>query len=450
MTGAICGGLLLRPGDRTRAHWVKALAVENPAYLAWLRHGKGPQPPRQVHPVTTQDAGPWAGGAVVPRYAPGIAQADTVDRTTCEAAEALTFRGDLRPYQQQAVEAAVEAGRGVVVAPTGAGKTVIGCGIIAAHDTRALILVHSRDLAEQWVDRVRQFLGVEAGLVGYGKRRKGEAGDEARVVVASLQTLARRSWHELHAWGAPFGVVIQDEAHHAPARTFCGVLAGLRGRHRYGLTATPEREDGLTPWMGASLGPTVAQVDHRVLESAGRVLRPEIRSWYAPEVDLDDMEAHERARALAEDATRNGGIATEARLLVGRGHVVLALVQLVDHAHDLAELLVEAGLDAVALVGDVKPRDRAAILDRMRAGRVDVVVATSLADEGLDVPRVSAVMLTAPTRNVGRTLQRIGRALRPHDDAPDPVVVDVVDAWGPYRGYAQARRGEYRRRGWIS
>jgi superfamily II DNA or RNA helicase len=51
---------------------------------------------------------------------------------------------------------------------------------------------------------------------------------------------------------------------------------------------------------------------------------------------------------------------------------------------------------------------------------------------------------------VGRTLQRIGRALRPHDDAPDPVVVDVVDAWGPYRGYAQARRGEYRRRGWIS
>tara|TARA_Y100000114_G_scaffold14231_2_gene11597 strand:+ start:2277 stop:3620 length:1344 start_codon:yes stop_codon:yes gene_type:complete len=447
MTGAICGGLLLRPGDRTRARWVKALSVPNPAYLAWLRYPRGQQPAQRVHPVRTQDGGPWKGGAIVPRYAPGIEEADAVDRMTCPEAEPLAFRGDLRPYQQQAVEAAVEAGRGVIVAPTGAGKTVIGCGLIAAHDTPALILVHSRDLADQWVERVRQFLGVEAQVVGYGRKLPDEVG---RVVVGSLQTLGRWEWHRLHKWGEAFGVVIQDEAHHAPARTFAGVLAGMRGRHRYGLTATPERADGLTPWMRASLGPTVAEVDHRVLESAGRVLRPEIRTWYAPAVDLDDMEPHERARALALDVARNLGITTEARLLVDRGHVVLALVQLVEHAHSLAEIMTEHGLHAVPLVGDMKPIERAAVLDHMRAGRVDVVVATSLADEGLDAPRVSAVMLTAPTQNVGRTLQRIGRALRPHDDAPDPVVVDVVDAWGPYRGYAQARRGEYRRRGWIS
>jgi superfamily II DNA or RNA helicase len=98
----------------------------------------------------------------------------------------------------------------------------------------------------------------------------------------------------------------------------------------------------------------------------------------------------------------------------------------------------------------MKPLERAAVLDHMRAGRLDVVVATSLADEGLDAPRVSAVMLTAPTRNIGRTLQRIGRALRPHEGAPDPVVVDVVDTWGPFRGYAQARRTAYVRHGWIS
>lgn len=447
MTGAICGGLLLRPDDPTRARWVRALSVANPAYLAWLRHGRGPQPPGEVHPVGTQDGGPWRGGAVVPRYAPGIEDADAVDRMTCPDAEALTLRGELRPYQRDAVERAVEAGRGVIVAPTGAGKTVIGCGLISAFDTPALILVHARVLADQWVERVEAFLGVEADVVGYGRKPPATVG---RVTVASLQTLARWSWHELHEWGAAFGLVLQDEAHHAPARTFCGVLGGLRGRHRYGLTATPSREDGLTPWMHATLGPTVAQVDHGELERAGRVLRPSIRTWYAPEVDLDGMEPHERARALADDEGRNAGIVTEARLLVGQGHVVLALVQLVEHAHALAAQLVEAGVDAVALVGEVKQGDREAILDRMRAGRVEVVVATSLADEGLDAPRVSAVMLTAPTRNIGRTLQRIGRALRPHKGAPDPVVVDVVDTWGPFRGYAQARHTAYVRHGWIS
>ncbi|MAL02707.1 MAG: helicase [Arenimonas sp.] len=447
MTGAICGGLLLRPNDRTRARWVRALAVDNPAYLAWLRHGKGQQPPRQVHPVGTQDGGPWRGGAVVPRYAPGMDEADAVDRTTCPTAEALTLRGELRPYQQQAVEQAVEAGRGVVVAPTGAGKTVIGCGLIAAHDTPALILVHARVLADQWVERIETFLGVEADVVGYGRKLPATVG---RVTVASLQTLARWSWHELHEWGAAFGLVIQDEAHHAPARTFCGVLGGLRGRHRYGLTATPSREDGLTPWMHATLGPTVAQVDHVALERAGRVLRPTIRTWHAPEVDLDGMEPHERAEALALCVPRNLGLTTEARLLVARGHVVLALVQLVEHAHSLAEIMAEHGLKSAPLVGDMKPLERAAVLDHMRAGRLDVVVATSLADEGLDAPRVSAVMLTAPTRNIGRTLQRIGRALRPHEGAPNPVVVDVVDTWGPFRGYAQARRTAYVRHGWIS
>lgn len=441
--GAICGGLLLRPRDSERAVWVRRLALPNPAWVAWKRHGKGKEPQQKVHPVLTQDGGPWKGGGIVPRFAPG---AHGVDRTVCPAGEPLTFKGELRDYQTEAVHAAVEAGRGLIVAPTGAGKTVIGCGLMAAHDTPALVLVHSRDLADQWVERIEQFLGVEATVVGYGKKWRADCG---RVAVASLQTLARRSWWEIHEWGAQFGLVMQDEAHHAPARTYLGVLAGLRGRHRYGLTATPGREDGLTPWMRWSIGPTVAQIDHRRLEAAGKVLRPEIRTWKAPDVDLEGMEAHERSDALASDDARNGGLCVEVRTLVGVGHVALVLVQRVAHAHTLSAMLTEQGIDAAAMVGEMKPRDRAAVLERLRAGTVQVVCATSLADEGLDAPRVSAVVLAAPSKNIGRTLQRIGRALRPAEGAPDPVVLDVVDSWGPFQGYARARRAEYRARGWM-
>lgn len=440
--GAICGGLLLRPEDSERARWVRRLRLPNPAHLAWLKHGKGPEPAREVHPIGRQDGGPWNGGAVVPRYAPSV---DGADRTTAPKATRLAFEGTLRDYQREAVEAATSVGHGVVVAPTGAGKTVIGCAIIAAHETAALILVHSRDLADQWVERVERFCGVRAELLGYGKTPS----EDARVVVASLQTLARWSWWDVHQWGERFGVVIQDEAHHAPARTYLGVLSGLRGRYRYGLTATPERADGLTPWMRWSLGPTVYEVDASRLEAAGAVLRPQIQTWRAPSVPVDGMASHERDRKLAEDESRNDGLVIQCRLLCNRGHVVLVLVKLVQHARTLAEMLREGGLDAAAMVGAMRSKERAEVLDRMRAGTVQVVVATSLADEGLDAPRLSAVVLAAPTRNIGRTLQRIGRALRPCEGAPAPVVVDVVDSFGPFQGYARRRRTVYRSRGWL-
>jgi superfamily II DNA or RNA helicase len=440
--GALCGGLLLRPEDPERARWVRRLRLPNPAHLAWLKHGKGPEPPREVHPLHRQDGGPWNGGAIVPRYAPG---AEGADRMTAPEAEPLSFEGELRPYQLEAVDAATGAGHGVVVAPTGAGKTVIGCAILARHATPALVLVHSRDLADQWVERIERFCGVRAELLGYGKRPS----EGARVVVASLQTLARWSWWDLHQWGERFGVVIQDEAHHAPARTYLGVLAGLRGRYRYGLTATPEREDGLTPWMLWTLGSVVYQVDAARLEQAGAVLRPTIRTWRAPDVPVNGMESHERDRALADDELRNEGLALQCRILCERGHVVLVLVRLVEHARNLSELLCGAGLDAAAMVGAMRSKERAEVLERMRDGSVQVVVATSLADEGLDAPRLSAVVLAAPTKNIGRTLQRIGRVLRPCEGAPAPVVVDVVDSFGPFQGYARQRQTVYRARGWL-
>ena len=421
---------------------MRRLRLPNPAHLAWLKHGKGPEPAREVHPLHRQDGGPWNGGAVVPRYAPG---AEGADRMTAPEAEPLSFEGKLRPYQLEAVDAATGAGHGVVVAPTGAGKTVIGCAILARHATPALVLVHSRDLADQWVERIERFCGVRAELLGYGRKPS----EEARVVVASLQTLARWSWWDLHRWGERFGVVIQDEAHHAPARTYLGVLAGLRGRYRYGLTATPEREDRLTPWMRWSLGPTVYEVDSGRLEAAGAVLRPTIQTWRAPDVPLDGMDSPCRDRTLAADAARNAGLVVQCRLLCDRRHVVLVLVKLVEHARTLAELLCAAGLDAAAMVGAMRSKERADVLDRMRAGTVQVVVATSLADEGLDAPRLSAVVLASPTRNIGRTLQRIGRALRPCEGAPSPVVVDVHDSFGPYQGYARQRRTVYRSRGWV-
>lgn len=421
---------------------MRELSLTNPAHVAYKRHGKGRPPPRTISACGVMDGGPWAGGVWVPREADGWGGAD---RTVMPEAEPVEFRWDLRDYQSPAVDAVVRAGGGGIVAPCGAGKTVMGCALVGRYDTPALILVHTRDLAAQWADRVRDSLGVEAEIVGYGKRTDGTSG---RVVVASLQTLARWGWWRVHQWGQRFGLVIADEAHHVPAATWGTVVAGLPARVRVWLSATPERPDGLHPILQWHMGPAVATIDPAVIEAAGKVLAPVVRLWRAPPVDLDGLESHERARALAESGARNLGLCIEAAGMVAAGRRVLLLTKLVDHCGALAARLRAMDVDAVALTGQTGKAERAETIDRMRAGTVQVVCATSLADEGLDAPRLDSCILAAPDGNVQKVEQRIGRVCRPHPDGLPPVVVDVVDDWGPYQGYARRRQGLYRGRGW--
>jgi superfamily II DNA or RNA helicase len=444
MKAARCGAMLLPPKSEGAARARRELSLPNPAHVAWLRHGKGREPDRALSACGVMDGGPWRGGVWAPREAPGWTGG--ADRTVMPEAEPLTFLWTLRDYQAPAVDAVVAAGGGGIIAPCGAGKTAMGCALMARWDTPTLVLVHTRDLAAQWVDRVRDSLGVEAEVVGYGKRSTGEHG---RVVVASLQTLARWGWWKVHQWGQRFGLVVADEAHHVPAATWGAVVAGLAARHRVWLSATPDRPDGLGPILRWHMGPAVVEIDPKRIEAAGKVLAPVVRMWSAPHVDLEGMESHERARALADDVARNGGLVTEARLLVAQGRRVLLLTKLVDHCGELARMLCDAGVDAVALTGQTPKRERAETIERMRAGAVEVVCATSLADEGLDAPRLDACILAAPEGNVDRVEQRIGRVCRPHPDGMPPLVIDVVDGWGPFQGYARRRRRLYESRGWL-
>jgi len=428
------------------------LSLPNPAFLAWEKHGKGPMPVGRITCATVQDGGPWTGGYIIPRHAPGVVGAD---RMAMPEAAPLTFTGEARDYQRAAIHAVLDTRLrdgsrgfgGMIQAPCGAGKTFMGCALMAELATPALVLVHTKDLADQWVDQVRRFLGVEAALIGYGKTI--DKYTPSRVTVASLQTLAKLSWWEMHQLGQQWGLVIADEVHHIPAQSFAQVIAGLPARWRVGLTATPNRVDGLTPWLGWIIGPTVARINPSVLERAGRVVAPTILRIDAPEIELDGLEAHERDREIAEDDARNELLVETCQSAVKAGRRVLVLVKLVDHAHLLAQMLRDAGLDSAALVGEVAKRERTETIDRMRAGTVEVVVATSLADEGLDAPRLDTCVLAVPSGHMGRVEQRIGRVCRPHPEAKTPLVVDVVDPWGPYQGYARRRMGLYRSRGWV-
>lgn len=208
---------------------------------------------------------PWGGGLMVPR---GIDLSDYgfihTNKTSFPKLrsddEVLRFKKGiaLRDYQEQGVKALVKHSEGVIVAPCGAGKTMMGIGSIIKYKTRAIILLHTRDLAQQWKSRIEAQLETESGSVPkvsmYGGNKRDDSG---QVVIATFQTLAKMRFDDLLEFGKQFGMCIVDEAHHVPAATFSAVMMGMPAKIRLALTATPDRPDGLGDIMYWHFGRTL-------------------------------------------------------------------------------------------------------------------------------------------------------------------------------------------------
>ncbi len=329
----------------------------------------------------------------------------------------------LRPYQERCVSAFIYRQQGLLLGPCGCGKTRMGVGAISRLRTPSIVLVASLDLAQQWIEQIREVLGCEAGLIGDGTY------DVRPITVALVQSLSRRSDAELDVLLGQFGLLIIDEAHHTPAETVGRIVDRSPAKYRLGLTATPDREDGLGPMLGWYVGPIVAEVSHEELIACGALIAPELVTVptdfsfvYRGPNDyaalLDALEANEARNQLIVDTIEDE---------VRDGHSCLALSGRVAHCKHIADALIARGVIAIAMTGALSKKRRAEILDGVRDGSVQVLVATQIADEGLDCPRLSRVFLTFPARAKGRTEQRLGRIMRPHPSKSDAIVYDFAD-----------------------
>ena len=349
---------------------------------------------------------------------------------------------ELRPYQAEAVRNMVRGVQGTVVMPPGAGKTATGTAAIATLGQPTLVIVHTHDLVEQWRQSIDRFLSVETGLVSDGEYRL------APITVATVQTLVRMVPTELAELSARFGCIIVDEAHHAPASTFRVVLSALAARYRFGLTATPEREDGLSSLLDLTLGERLFEIGYPELVAAGYLEAPEVRPIYSS-FDFDyggPDDLHACMDALVNDPKRNALVSNLVAREAQAGHTVLVLSGRVAHCRTLARMIQDRGAQAEVLVGAVKKPQRKDILDRFRSGELPVVVASTLADEGLDVPRMDRVILAFPGRAKGRTAQRLGRLMRPHPEKRGAVLFDIIDpAVAPLLNQFRERNRLYRR-----
>jgi len=425
---------------------LRALSVPNPAFLKLRRLGKAThRVPEYLCFVEERD-----GELRIPRGA-----VDVVRSLAAEEGMALSFEDgrtapalelevlpppSLRGYQQEAVDRLLTRTQGTFILPVGAGKTRTAIAAIARLRTPTLILVGSRDLAAQWRQQVEELLGVQAGRIG------GVAMAAAPITIATVQSFGHRDQDQVDTFLARFGAVILDEAHAIGGRTFHQLLDRCPAKYRLGLTATPVREDGLTPLLGFFFGPSLAEICHEELVQAGVLLRAQVRRLetgfdypYTGATDFGPM-----LDALVRDGARNAIIGEAVATEVAAGEVCLVLTGRKDHCQILVEGLAVRGVDAAVLTSDVPKSRRSELLDATRAGRMPVLVATSLADEGLDIPRLSRLILAFPGKAKARTIQRLGRILRPHADKRDAVLIDVVDVEVPVlRRHAAARRRAY-------
>jgi superfamily II DNA or RNA helicase len=171
----------------------------------------------------------------------------------------VTFHGQLSPLQDEAVRAMVAHDTGILVAPPGSGKTVVGAQLVALRRRSTLVLVHRTHLLEQWVAQLSLFLDLkrsEIGQIGGGKRKPNGTLD-----VTMMQSLVRKD--EVDDSVASYGHVIVDECHHVSAVSFERVIRQVKARYVAGMTATPRRRDGHHPILGLELGPTRFLIDAR-------------------------------------------------------------------------------------------------------------------------------------------------------------------------------------------
>jgi DNA repair protein RadD len=338
----------------------------------------------------------------------------------------------LRPYQTAIiadVRAKVAAGmrRLLLPLPTAAGKTVIAAAIVAEYveaGKRVLILVHRRELTQQMAAKLHA-VGVDPGIVQSGfTARPGQP-----VQVASIPTLHARAVRSSTIELPPADLVIVDEAHHARARTYRRILESYPDAAILGLTATPCRSDGRglgDVFDGLVVCPSVADLTAAGYLVPTRVFAPSRPDLTGVRIDHGDYAEAQLAERM-DTGKLVGDIVTH-WLKLARGRRTVIFATGVAHSRHLTDELCRAGVYAAHIDGDTPVDERDAILAKLAAGIIEVVVNAQVLVEGWDSPSVSCLVLARPTRHMGLYRQMVGRVLRPASGKTDALILDHAGA----------------------
>jgi superfamily II DNA or RNA helicase len=346
------------------------------------------------------------------------------------------FNGKLRDetHQNDALDAALKAGHGVLSLPCGFGKTTVSLAIACKLGYRTMIVVHKEFLANQWRERIQQFCpGASIGIVQQDKKET-----ECDFVIAMLQSLSLKeySFSDFDS----IGTLIVDEAHHICAKVFSQSLFKMCPKHVFGLSATPTRKDGLTKVLHWFMGPTFFEVERKNQEQV-EVFPIEYRCDRfqdpPPCTRFGKLSLATMITELTEDRQRNIVILQLIKDIVKTTRQVLVLS---DRRHHCEVMHQSFKKTSGLYMGGMKEADLA------ESSKKRIIFATfSQAHEGLDIPTLDTVILATPKSDIVQSIGRIMRETKGKKN--NPHIYDIFDQWSICHAMYKKRLKVYKQGG---
>lgn len=339
------------------------------------------------------------------------------------------FKGKLRTKQKDAVKALRQHDIGVLSATTAFGKTVVAAKMLAVRKRNTLILVHRKQLLEQWRERLATFLSVpvsDIGQIGGGKKKP-----NGRLDIALLQSLYRNG--EVYQDVSEYGHIIVDECHHISAFSFEKILKQVKAKYILGLTATPIRKDGHHPIIFMQCGAIRYQVnakDAALERPFEHIMIPRSTKFSVPESE-GKVPIQQIYQYLSENDDRNNQIVSDVISNVRMGRSPLILTERVSHLKFLNDKLSDKVENIIVLHGGMGNKQLNKMrkqLDIVDDNKERVILATGkYIGEGFDDPRLDTLFLAMPISWKGTLQQYAGRLHRLYDSKKEVRIYDYVD-----------------------
>jgi superfamily II DNA or RNA helicase len=328
----------------------------------------------------------------------------------------------LQEHQEIALDKIREKDFGVIVSPPGSGKTVIGLEIITEKRQPALIIVHRKQLLDQWIERIQSFLKIpkkEIGQIGNGKNKIGK-----HITIAMIQSLSRlQDYSEI---SNSFGTIIIDECHHIPAKSFREAIVNFNSFYLYGLTATPKRKNNDQKLIFVFIGNILHQVNqYDYLKE--RNIKTEINIketvLFAPfDYKIDKYETI--SKILIYDTQRNTLILNDIKENAHRFKTILILSERKAQV-EILNLYLKDKYETITIHGDDSEISRKSKIEQIKQGHFKIVISTGqYFGEGIDISNLECLFIVYPFAFEGKLVQYIGRIQR---SEKSPVIFDYRD-----------------------
>ncbi len=364
----------------------------------------------------------------------------------------VDFEGTLTPAQEKAVKKIKESDLGILMAPPGAGKTVMACKLIADRKVSTLVLVHRQPLLDQWKERISTFLKIpikEIGTLSGSKKKM-----TGKIDVGMLQSISRLE--DLSEIAEKYSQIIIDECHHIPAASFEAILKQLPSRYVVGLSATPYRKDGLEKIMFLQCGP----IRHEILPSEVSDLPKEVSIYETSLVFPEELGRqppyHVLIHYLVQNESRNHLITSKLAEVLRQNRIPLLISDRKDHLELLGQLVRKScpDVEQVVLEGTLTNKQRRTALARITElltgnKKVMLLATASLIGEGFDLPALDTLIFATPLSFEGRLIQYAGRIHRNSAGKKSAQIIDFVDSYnGMFLKMFRGRVSTYRKMGY--